>query len=275
MRVLIIGDMEGVCGINHWDQVQAGGYLYEEGRNLYTGEINAAAQGALKAGAERIVYIDGHGAGHREDSCKFNSCRFEQFDPAIEFVTHHRYLDYGEILREGFDAAFFIGIHAREGTPGGVLSHTISTSIWRNIYFNDTVVGEIGVMSALVGSYGIPMVYIAGDEAACDEARALLGKDLTTCAVKKGLSRFSALHQPIQVARQNIRDGAAEALGKLENAKPYIPGKPLTIRYDIQTVDKIDGMFRGKPGLEIDDEALSVSTTSEDFQDAWWKIFPL
>lgn len=40
MRVLIMADMEGVSGIVTWSQVNGGAPMYEEGRRLYTEEIN-------------------------------------------------------------------------------------------------------------------------------------------------------------------------------------------------------------------------------------------
>ena len=43
--------MEGVAGICRWAQVSHDGALYEEGRRLYTEEINAAVRGAFNAGA--------------------------------------------------------------------------------------------------------------------------------------------------------------------------------------------------------------------------------
>ena len=46
MRVLIMSDMEGVSGIVVWDQVSGGAAMFEEGRQLYTEEINAAVRGA-------------------------------------------------------------------------------------------------------------------------------------------------------------------------------------------------------------------------------------
>ena len=42
MRVLIFAGMEGVAGICRWEQVSAGRGLFEEGRRLYTEEVNAA-----------------------------------------------------------------------------------------------------------------------------------------------------------------------------------------------------------------------------------------
>ena len=70
MRVLIMSDMEGVSGITVWDQVNGGAPMYEEGRRLYTEEINAAVRGAKAAGATEIVAVDCHGAG---GSWNFNS----------------------------------------------------------------------------------------------------------------------------------------------------------------------------------------------------------
>jgi hypothetical protein len=63
MCVLIMSDMEGVSGIVTWSQVTGGHLMYEEGRKLYTGEINAAVRGAKRAGATEIVAVDCHGAG--------------------------------------------------------------------------------------------------------------------------------------------------------------------------------------------------------------------
>jgi D-amino peptidase len=50
--------MEGVAGISNWDQVTGGKSLYEEGRRLYTEEINAAVRGAFGAGATEVVVMD-------------------------------------------------------------------------------------------------------------------------------------------------------------------------------------------------------------------------
>ena len=63
MRVFIITDMEGVAGITNWASVDAGAPLYDEGRTLYTEEINAAVRGARAGGATEIVVMDCHGAG--------------------------------------------------------------------------------------------------------------------------------------------------------------------------------------------------------------------
>ena len=50
--------MEGVAGIVKWEQTTGGEPLYEEGRKLYTEEINAAIRSAEAAGATEIVVMD-------------------------------------------------------------------------------------------------------------------------------------------------------------------------------------------------------------------------
>jgi D-amino peptidase len=63
VRVMIWVDMEGIAGIETWDQVSGGKPQYEEGRRLMTGEVSAAVRGAKAAGADDIVVVDCHGAG--------------------------------------------------------------------------------------------------------------------------------------------------------------------------------------------------------------------
>src|SRR5919202_5691767 len=178
--------MEGVAGIVKWQQTDgaAGDVAYHEGRRLYTQEINAAVRGAKKAGATEIVVMDCHGAGQH---WSFNSLIPEDLDPLCEFVVQESWTEYTQVLEEGCDAALFVGMHAKAGTPDGVLSHTVSGEAWRDLRFNGTSVGETGINAALCGNWGCPVLLVTGDEASCREGKALLGEGLTTVPVKWGL----------------------------------------------------------------------------------------
>src|SRR6478672_8227674 len=60
-RIFIVTDMEGVGGVNSADeQLLPGQRRYDESRHLLAGELNAAIEGALAAGATEIVVWDGH-----------------------------------------------------------------------------------------------------------------------------------------------------------------------------------------------------------------------
>src|SRR3954465_2029812 len=119
--------MEGISGIVKPEQTNATNPQFEEGRKLYTQEINAAIRGARAGGATEIVVMDCHGAG---GGWTFNSLIPEQLDPGCEWVGQERWTGYTGALEQGCDAALFIGMHARAGTPDGVLSHTVSSEAW-------------------------------------------------------------------------------------------------------------------------------------------------
>src|ERR671923_2231105 len=213
MRVLIMTDMEGVSGIVVWDQVNGGAPMYEEGRRLYTEEINAAVRGARAAGATEIVVMDCHGAGK---GWSFNSLVHDLLDPGCEYVVQKEWTEYTDFLESGCDAALFVGMHARAGTPDGVLNHTVSGQEWQNLTFNGTLVGETGINAALCGTWGCPVLMVTGDTAACREAAELLGPGLVTVTVKQGFGRFSARNIPPVRARKLIEEGAKRALANLD-----------------------------------------------------------
>jgi D-amino peptidase len=260
--------MEGVSGIVRWEQVDGGSPMYEEGRRLYTEEINAAVRGARAAGAKEIVVMDCHGAGKGWD---FNSLVHDVLDPACEYVVQKEWTEYTEFLEEGCDAALFVGMHARAGTRDGVMNHTVSGQSWQNLWFNGTLVGETGINAALCGTWGCPVVLVTGDEAVCTEATALLGDGLTTVAVKRGLGRFAARQIPPLRARELIEDGAKRALKDVKAVAPYDPGRPCEIRVEFTKTDAFDE-YRRKPGVEEEGEWAIVSR-ADDWWSAWKQFF--
>jgi len=268
MRVLIMSDMEGVSGIVVWEQVEGGTSLFEECRKLYTEEINAAVRGAKAAGATEIVVVDCHGAG---GGWTYNSLIPELLDENCEWVSHHPWGYYTELLEQGCDAVLLVGMHARAGTPDAVLSHTISSTTWRNLYFNGVAVGETGINAAICGHYNCPVLLVTGDEATCREAKELLGEKLTTVAVKRSFSRFSARHLPPVKARRLIEEGAKNALQNLKAVKPYKPKAPATITIDLGYVDKGD-QFRDRHGVELV-EPLKVVSKGKTWMQAWKQIW--
>ena len=268
MRVHVISDMEGVAGIVKWEQTSGGESLYEEGRRLYTEEINAAVRGAKAAGATQIVVMDCHGAGK---GWTFNSLVAEDLDPACEFVVQHEWTEYTEFLEQGCDAALFVGMHARAGTAEGVMNHTISGRDYQNLWFNDVPVGETGINAALCGHWGCPVLLVTGDEATCAEGRDLLGDGLTTVAVKRGFSSASARNLAPARARELIEDGAKRALSDLSAVAPYDPGRPSEIRVEFKTTLAADRL-RFRPGVERIDDRTVVSC-ADTWLEAWRQYF--
>jgi D-amino peptidase len=257
-------DMEGVAGISVWEQVNGGAALYEEGRRLYTAEVNAAVRGCKRAGSTEIVVVDGHGAG---GPWSFKSLIPEQLESGASYVLGHTWARYLKPLEAGCDAALLVGAHAMAGTPDGVLCHTVSSQAWYNARINDTLVGESGIVAAICGDYGCPCVFVSGDEATCREVRALVGELVVTAPVKEGLGRFSARHMPANDACALIEGNAYNALTRRDWPAPRKFGSPVTFTVELATSDRANE-FMGKTGVTVEKPRL-IASRADTFTKAW------
>lgn len=212
-RILIVTDLEGAGGVNDADeQLLPGQRRYVESQRILTGEVNAAVEGALAAGAAEIAIWDGHD-GSRTLSIEsiHEKARLIQGKPtpANYYMSDHAY-----------DGVIFIGQHPKAGTKGGVLAHTQSFSV-RRITINGQEVGELGQVAAIAGHFGIPVIMLAGDEAACAEMKELQPQAVTV-AVKRLVGKSSTSSVSHAEARTLIRRAAQTAVSR---AREYAPWK--------------------------------------------------
>lgn len=221
MNIYLSVDMEGVTGLTDPEEMHAGGRGYERGCELMTADANAVVQGAFDAGARAVLVNDAHGST--------KNLRIDLIDSRATLIRGpgkpHR---MGQGLGVGFDAACFVGYHARAGVQHGVLNHTWMGKEIQNVYLNGEICGETRLVAAFAGSLGVPVALVTGDEAVCEEARELLG-DVETVAVKKGIDKFSAELLPPSVAQLRIREAAERALGRLRDLRPYAVAPPYTL----------------------------------------------
>jgi D-aminopeptidase len=73
------------------------------------------------------------------------------------------------------------------------------------------------------------MIFVSGEAHACQEISELI-PGIVTVAVKRGLSRRSALSWPSQKAREMIRAGVQEALKRRDQIEPLKIESPLLFR---------------------------------------------
>lgn len=269
MNIMIFADMEGVAGIQAWEYVGGrGGPLYEEGRRLYTAEINAAVRGCKKAGATSIIALDGHGGGYNPGK-PFMSWIGDKLERGAEYVVGHPWARYIKPMEEGkCDAVVFVGAHARAGTPDGVLCHTVSSESWTNADINGTLVGESGIVAAVAGSFGVPAIFVSGDIATCREVTDLLGPNVVTAPVKEGLGRFCAKNMAPADACDLIEAKVEQAVRNRANwPNPLTFAPPVSFKVELATPDRLAD-FVGRTGIEIKGP-LTVQATAENFWKAW------
>ncbi|HEY8497954.1 MAG TPA: M55 family metallopeptidase [Limnochordales bacterium] len=211
MRIYISVDMEGVAGTFSWRQDQ--GEWRPQVRRLMTLEVNAAVEGALEAGATRIVVNDAHDEMANLDP--------ELLHPAADLVQGTpKPLSMVEGVEEGFDAAFFVGYHAAAGTAPAVLDHTYSGSSAWEVRINGRPVGEAAINAAICGHFGVPVVLVSGDETACRQAQEWLPW-ARTVAVKKPLGRYAARAMHPDRARRAIREAARAVVSELAAGRRF------------------------------------------------------
>src|SRR4051812_11086095 len=164
--------MEGVAGVTKWPETEGGEALHADRSRLYTEEINAAVRGSFTAGATEVVVMDCHGAGK---GWTFNSLIPDLLDSRCDFVVQHEWSEYTEFLEQGCDAALLVGMHAKAGTPDGVMNHTVSGTGWRNLSFNGTAAAETGINAAPGGTWGCPGPTGTGDRSPRPEGQGVPG----------------------------------------------------------------------------------------------------
>jgi D-amino peptidase len=270
MRVYISIDMEGIAGVVHEDQTDpvearhAG--EYNRFRRLMTNEANAAIAGALEAGATGVLINDSHWL--------MRNLLAEELNPRAELLSGGpKRLSMVEGIDGGFEAAMFIGYHARAGTRHATIDHTYTSRVYE-ARINGEPVGELALNAAMAGVHGVPVVLVSGDQALAAEAKALLGTGVETVIVKQSVGRFAARSLAPAVACERIRAGAVAALKRKHEAYTLKP--PIRLEVDF-IVSQMADMAELVPG-SMRTGGRSISYTGDDYREvfrAWRAMYNL
>lgn len=222
-RILIVTDMEGVGGVNNADeQLLPGQRRFEETHRLLVGELSAAVEGVLAAGASEVVVWDGHDGSR--------ALSVDDIHPKATLIQGRPTPANYYLSDRLYDGVLFIGQHAMAGAKEAVLAHSQSFTI-QNIFMNNRPVGEIGQLAAIAGHFDIPVIMLAGDQAACDELLALQAR-AETVAVKKLAGRASTLSLSHAEAKTRIRTAARRAVERIKEFAPWKIDGPIELKFE-------------------------------------------
>lgn len=239
MKILIAVDMEGITGVTTWDQVTPGHAEYARFRRLMTQDVNAAIRGAIDAGADEILVADGHWNG--------SNILIEELDPRARLNSGSPSpFSMMQGIDETVDGVFFVGYHARNGSPNAVLDHTWSSKTVANVWLNDILTGEYGLNAAVAGHFGVPVVMATGDQTACSQVIELLG-EVETAVVKQATGRFAAECLAPALTQGMISDAASRAVTRLlegDAPDPFVLDTPVRVTVEFFTSDMADKASR-------------------------------
>ncbi|MER3472866.1 MAG: hypothetical protein C4335_02275 [Armatimonadota bacterium] len=199
MIVWICTDMEGLAGIDSWNQCyhpddHAPEYRY--GREQLTAEVNAAVAGCFDAGATEVRVSDGHGRNRNQG-----------------------------FIREK--------LHPR---------------------------------ARVVGAYSVPLAYVSGDEALCEEARRLFPHVLCT-PTKRGTGWATCELYPPDEVRARIRCDIATAIRHASRANAWRVPTPIAVSVEWAYSAPADDMAKVPGVCRID--ARTVAWKIDDPRDIY------
>jgi D-amino peptidase len=221
MYWFILTDLEGVAGVERWDQTYEDAPHRPEAMTLLAGEVNAAVAGINDADPDaRVDVWDGHGPG---------GLRAADLDPRA------RYLREGNPAND-LDATcaglLFVGQHAMAGTYQAPLCHTYSSRSVAYYRLNGVFVGEFGARALVAGAAGVPTIYLSGDDKAVLEAQIWV-PEIVTAVTKRGRGINAADHLSPAESCDLIRRTAAAAVRNAASIPPITMPPPyeLEVRY--------------------------------------------
>ena len=235
MKVYISVDIEGITGLVSWSQCSrpdGKSYDYAYARRMMSHDLNAAIRGARLAGATKIVVKDSHGNS--------KNLLIEDLEPGIELISGHGSGIDGMMMGidDTFDAAMLVGYHAKAGTKGGIMEHTITGGVHR-LWVNGLETGEMGLSAGVAGRFGVPLVMVSSDVAGCQEAEALIPGVVTT-ATKEGYGRYMGrLLHPSETGPA-IEQAAYDGLISLPAIQPHHFEEPTQIRVEFNRAEEAD-----------------------------------
>lgn len=246
MKLYISADIEGITGVVNWDEAQIGHPEHDLYRKIMTQEILTASKESKSNGVREILVKDAHASG-----------RNILIDDLPDYVTvlrgwsgHPFSMVQG--LDGSFDVLFMIGYHSPSGSLGNPLSHTMASSIIREMRLNGHRISEFTLHALVAGYYKVPVTLLTGDDEMCKQAKELIPQ-IITLPVKLGFGNAVVTKTPVKVYNE-YKSAVKEALNvkRFRECIPVVPSSlSVEIIYSHPTIAYKYSFF---PGAEMTDE---------------------
>jgi len=254
MKIFLSADIEGIAGITNWDEARKDSADYAEYRQQLTAEVAAACEGAVEAGASKIVVKDAHGSGRNIYAA--------QLPPETRIIrgwSGHPQSMMQE-LDGSFDAAMMVGYHSAASSSGNPLAHTFSKEIFR-LTINGQRASEFLCNTYVAYLHKVPVVYVAGDKALCAEVGAF-NSSIKTTAVTEGIGSSTMSLQPGVAIASIKRDVKAALAQNIQALNCELPAN-----FQVELIFKVHAdAYKAShyPGARLKD-ATTVSFASSDY----------
>lgn len=257
MKILISADIEGTCGIMHWDEAMPGRPEYDRFARQMSREVAAACGGALAAGATDILVKDGHNTGR--------NILPEMLPQQVRIMRgwgrHPHSMMVG--LDETFDGVIFTGYHSAAQSAANPLSHTMTTRV-NFVKINGELASELMINSLTAASLGVPVLMVTGDAGLCGWMREVCPW-VHAVPVNEGVGAGArSIHPDLAVRR--IEETARRAVESIGQARKFPMPQHFVVDINYKEHPEAEGAH-WYPGCEKID-ARTVRYESSD----WFEV---
>jgi D-amino peptidase len=250
MKVWISIDMEGISGVVDRDQLLPDGSRYARGRESMMADLAAVLSGLQAEPDVDAIWVNDSHDG-------MLNILAEPMPEGVHLISGGTKLWSMNQGASQAEVAFYVGYHARAGTPGAIMDHTYSGHI-ASVTLNGVEVGETGINAALAGYWGVPVALVTGDDKVAAEAASLL-PGIETTIVKYGIARRSAELLPRTTVDQRLKEGVHNALQRYRAGllKPWQLAAPIALTVTVMTPEMADLGMRCPGARRIDGRTVS------------------
>lgn len=256
MKIFISADLEGITGVNHWDETILNKPDHKDFAHQMTLEVNAACKAANQMGAEEILVKDAHDSGRN-----INHNLLPKNTKLIRGWSGDSY-SMVQGLDSSFDALIFIGYHSASSKDANPLSHTMNVDM-DYVKLNGDYVDEFLIHSYIASYLGVPVVFVSGDLGLCQDIKSI-NEDIITLPVKEGVGNSTVNIHP-ELALELIQEGVKEALGK--DLSELIIDLPESFELEVRYKDHMTAYkLSNYPGAELIDTKV-IRFKSDDYME--------
>lgn len=261
MRAFVSIDMEDMPYLVSKQHTNLDGKLYSEARQIMTDCLVVVLESLYRLGFESSIVADSHGpmVNILPEKLPAHTDVLRGYPRASSMVAGAK----------GCDAAFFLGYHAKPGTPNATFDHVMSGLLLREVRVNGEECSEFMLNGAYLGEMGIPVVMVAGDKALVEGDVRKFAPWAARVALKESLGRYSAISpSPTQITTI-LTNACKEAVESFKNQKARLIRFEPPIKLEISFTSTAYAEIAAHLPNSLRSNGTTVSFTAQSMSDAY------
>jgi D-amino peptidase len=240
-RLFISADIEGCAAVSSPHALAPERWEWTAARKWMTQEVIAGCEAAFAAGYDEVVVADSHHNAHNIDP--------DALPDNVRLVRSwpRPLLHMQGVQEPHIDACAFIGLHAGSGSRDSILAHTFHGGAFRSVRMNAEPCSEGYLNAALAGEFGVPVIFVSGDEQTIADARRY-APDAVGFVAKTSIGWRSQMSLPPAQVRRMLKDAMAHALRR-SSPRPFVLQGPFRLELEMMSPVAAE-MLAYLPGVE-------------------------